>query len=311
MRTNSYLSAAARHSSLSLLSLSLVFVLVLPALAGGLQNPPITSYPTAYAYYGPGQENHPSAQNVSLPSSPNPIELLDTSSVSPETLGDLLMIHQHYLAAIEAYQRAPQNSAVVLNKLGIAYQHMYALDIAKLEYEKALFIEPKYAEAINNLGTIYYGKQDYHKAEKYYRQAIHLKHNDASFYSNLGTAYFADHDYKHGMAAYRKAFSIDPNVFINSSLAQIEELGPQDEQITLNYDLAELYAQAGMVDAAIHYLRMAFIAGFKDHKRLMEDKSFAKLRLTPQFQLLLTEEHIKNPNGSEQSMIVQSGQHLQ
>jgi len=299
MRTIHRLSAAVPRSLLLFLSSVLVLASIRCAHAEGPRDFPATSPSPFFATYGLGQEAYPSAQNVSLTSQSR----LSVYSVTPETLGDLMMIHQRYLAAIDAYQRAPHDSAVVWNKLGIAYQHMYALDIAKLQYEKALALNPKYPEALNNLGTVYYGEQNYHKAEWYYRKALRLKRDSASFYSNLGTAYFADHDYKHGIAAYRRAFALDPEVFITSSLESVSEMGPIEEQITLNYALAELYAQAGMVDPAIRYLRLAFMDGFNDNKKLMEDKSFAKLRLTSQFRLLLTEEHVKDPNSSEQSLV--------
>lgn len=303
MRTNATLPAALRRSLLLLIGSAFVITCASQLRAEGPPNIPSASASPLYAsYYGFGQESYPSARNVSL-SSPAQI---GAYSVSPETLGDLMMIHREYLAAIEAYQRAPHDSAVVWNKLGIAYQHMYALDIAKLQYERSLSINPSYAEALNNLGTVYYGEQNYSRAEKYYRKAIHLKPEDASFYSNLGTAYFADHNYKKGIVAYRKAFSIDPDVFINNSLARVAEVGPTDEQIKLDYSLAELYAQNGMFGPAIQYLRLAFIAGFNDNKKLLEDTSFAKLKLTSEFRLLLTEEHVKDPGATEQSMVVGS-----
>ncbi len=307
MRTFVSLPAAAPRSLFLLLGTTLVLSTSAPPVcAAGLQGPaePVS----AYTAYNPGQQTYPTPQRVTYTASNSVTATLDNTSISPETLGDLLMIHQHYLDAIEAYQHAPQNSAVICNKLGIAYQHMYALDFAKLQYEKALAIKPKYPEALNNLGTIYYGEQNYHKAEKYYLKAIHLDHRNASFYSNLGTAYFADHDYKRGLKAYRKAFKIDPDVFIGDSLARIQEVGPQGEQVKLDYTLAELYAQAGMEDAAIHYLRLAFIAGFNNNKKLMEDQAFVKIRHTPKFQLLLTEEHVIKPTGTEQSLVVPSGQ---
>ncbi len=80
-------------------------------------------------------------------------------------------------------------------------------------------------------------------------------------------------------------------------------MGPTEEQITLNYALARMYAQAGMVEPAIHYLRLAFMDGFNDNKKLMQDTGFATLRKTQQFRLLLTEEHIATPDKVEQSSI--------
>lgn len=302
MRTLHRLPSAALRGLIILLAGSFSVLFCVPH-AQAEQNPdlPSASSNPFYASFGTAQEGA-TVHTGSIGIAPRP----DVYSVAPETLGDLMMIHQRYLAAIAAYQRAPRDSAVVWNKLGIAYQHMYALDLAKLQYEKALSLDPNYAEAINNLGTVYYGQQSYHKAEKYYHKAIKLKPNCASFYSNLGTAYFADRDYKRGLQAYRKAFSIDPEVFISDPLDRVSEVGPAEEQVTLNYSLARLYAQAGMVAPAIHYLRMAFMDGFNDNKKLFQDKAFDKIRKTPQFQLLLTEEHVKGSN-TEESLVV-SGQ---
>jgi tetratricopeptide (TPR) repeat protein len=220
------------------------------------------------------------------------------SSLDPETQGDLLMVHQQYVSAVNAYRRAPQDSAIVWNKLGIAYQHLYAMDFAKLQYEKALSIDPQYAEAINNLGTIYYGQKSYKKAERCYRKAIRIKPETASFYSNLGTAYFADQKYKQGLQAYQKAFVLDPQVFIRESLERIAEMGPVEEQRRLNYALAKIYAQAGNLEAALVYLRAALSEGFDDRKKIMSDKELATLRGTPEFHLLMAEEHIATNTGA-------------
>lgn len=293
---------------LTLLLLSSIYVLFcLPSAQceGQPNNPDLPTASSNPFYAAFGQEGA-NVRTGTVGVAPQP----DVYSVAPETLGDLMMIHQRYLAAIAAYERADHDSAVVWNKLGIAYQHMYALDIAKLQYEKALSLRPNYAEAINNLGTVYYGQQNYRKAEKYYRRAIQLKPNCASFYSNLGTAYFADRDYKRGIGAYRKAFSIDPGVFLSDALGRVAELGPADEQVVLNYAVARLYAEAGMVGPAIHYLRMAFMDGFTDNKKLLQDKGFARIRHTAQFQLLLTEEHVKGAD-TEQSLVVRGNSSVQ
>jgi len=305
MRTNLLKSAATPRSWF----LTLIAVCTcVPGVSG--QGPNDHNNGSDSAFYGPGSRMfysefnlaqeppantaaNPSAQMVSSITPPADFGA-GMSSLPPETQGDLMMIHQRYLAAISAYQRGPRDSAVLWNKLGIAYQHMYALDFAKLQYEKALSIQPNYAEALNNLGTVYYGEKDYHKAEKYYKKALRLKPDCASFYSNLGTAYFADRRYKQGLAAYQRAFALDPQVFIRESQERIAEMGPIEEQARLNYELAKMYAHAGNFEVALQYLRNAFIDGFDDRKKLMEEKEFAVLRTKPEFNLLLAEEHLTN-----------------
>ncbi|MBV8438104.1 MAG: tetratricopeptide repeat protein [Silvibacterium sp.] len=250
--------------------------------------------------FGLAQESQSETTQVSSPPQAGAASTspeLAMASLPAETQGDLLMIRQRYLAAIAAYQRGPKDSPVIWNKLGIAYQHMYALDFAKAQYQKALFLNPKYPEALNNLGTVYYGEKDYRKAENLYKKAMRLKPNTASFYSNLGTAYFAEHKYKKGLEAYQRAFAIDPNIFINESVERIAENGPIEEQAQLNFELAKLYANAGNIEAALKYLRLAFINGFDDVKKLMAAKEFAALREKPEFRLLLAEEHITDAPG--------------
>jgi len=302
MRTTHGISAITPHGVFTV-----VFAVCICVPGAGGQGPSDHGNAGDAAFYGPGSRiiysefdfaqdtpakngTTPSAQMVS--SVTPPADFGGMASLSPETQGDLMMIHQRYLAAISAYQRGPHDSAVLWNKLGIAYQHMYALDFAKLQYEKALSLNPKYSEALNNLGTVYYGEKDYRKAEKYYKKALRLKPDCASFYSNLGTAYFAEHRYKQGLAAYQRAFDIDPQIFIRDSMERIAELGPIEEQARLNYELAKMYAHAGNFDAAIRYLRNALIDGFDDRKKLMEDKEFATLRTRPEFNLLMAEEHL-------------------
>jgi tetratricopeptide (TPR) repeat protein len=302
MRTNLLKSASTPRSWF----LTLIAVCTcVPGVSG--QGPSDHGSAGDNAFYGPGSRMFYSefdlAQDAPTKTGTNPpVQMVSSvtppadfgtmATLAPETQGDLMMIHQRYLAAISAYQRGPHDSPVLWNKLGIAYQHMYALDFAKLQYEKALSLKPKYPEALNNLGTVYYGEKDYHKAENYYKKALRLKPDCASFYSNLGTAYFAERKYKQGLASYQRAFALDPEVFIRESQERIAEMGPLEEQARLNYELAKMYANAGNFDAAIQYLRNAFIDGFDDRKKLMADKEFAILRTRPEFNLLLAEEHL-------------------
>ncbi|MBK9169121.1 MAG: tetratricopeptide repeat protein, partial [Bryobacterales bacterium] len=61
-----------------------------------------------------------------------------------------------YREAIEMYRQAPQSSAAVHNKLGIAFHQLTDLRQAKKQYERAAKLNPKYAEALNSIGTVYY-----------------------------------------------------------------------------------------------------------------------------------------------------------
>ena len=210
--------------------------------------------------------------------------------LSPEDRGDLLMVHQQYMEAIDAYRKAPRD-AVIWNKVGIAYHHLHALDQAKMNYQQALLLKPKYPEAINNLGAIYYAEKDYKRAEKLYRRALKLNPQSATTYSNLGTAYFSDGKMKQGVIAYRAAFALDPAVFAGEGQA-ISEAASTEERARLDFCLAELFAQAGMQDRAIEYLRKALDEGFNDNKRLMQDPEFANLRKTAEFAELMAAEKL-------------------
>lgn len=209
---------------------------------------------------------------------------------SPEKRGDLLMARGSYVAAIEAYQEAPLTSAAIWNKIGMAFHHLLALEQARKAYQTALVIDPHYGAALNNLAAVYHGQRNFREAERQYKRALKYTPNSAVIYCNLGTSYFAEQKYKKGIKAYERAFSLDRNVFDPGRGALVEAAASREQRIAVNYYLARTYAAAGQNDRALVYLRKALDEGFNDRKRLKEDKEFALLRETPQFQQLLTEE---------------------
>jgi tetratricopeptide (TPR) repeat protein len=235
----------------------------------------------------------PSARSQSAPSTIQISEVRQTDpptqvQVSPELQGDLLSARQRYLDAIAAYKQAPQDSAVVANKIGVAYHHMFDVNDAQLYYERAIKLDPSYAQAVNNLGAIYHSRKDYKKAERYYRKAIKLDPKSPLFYSNLGTAYFFEGNTKKGAEAYAHAFALDPEVFEHTGASKIEELSSTKDLAQVNYQLAKTYAKAGMSQRALNYLRKALGEGFNDRKKLMNDPELASLRETPEFLHLLS-----------------------
>src|ERR1700722_15349025 len=213
------------------------------------------------------------------------------SALSPELEGDLLMAHKSYAAALDAYQGEPQRSAVLLNKMGVAYHHLFALEQARKYYQMALAINPTYADALNNLAAVYHGQHDYKQAERTYKLALKYKPDAAITYCNLGTSYFADEKYKPGMEAYHKALELNPNIFDPKQSQIVEETSTRRQLVAVNYYLAKTYATAGKTEEALAYLRKALEAGFKDRKQLMKDKEFASLRAPPEFHQLMIEQN--------------------
>ena len=58
-------------------------------------------------------------------------------------------------------------------------------------FNKAISLDPGYAEAYNNLGVLLKEQDRLEEAEASYRQAISLESNYAEAYSNLGNVLFA------------------------------------------------------------------------------------------------------------------------
>jgi tetratricopeptide (TPR) repeat protein len=214
-----------------------------------------------------------------------------TPSLTAEQRADILMARKMYREAIDVYREGPLDSAIILNKIGIAYHQMLQMAEARKYYEQAIKVNPKYAEAINNLGTIHYARKSYRRAINQYHKALKLAPNSASIYSNLGTAQFARKKYEEASISYQKALSLDPEVFEHrSAYGTLLQERTVSEKARFHYYLAKTYANAGNTARALQYIRMALEEGFKERQKLMEEPEFAKLRETVEFKELMASE---------------------
>ena len=171
------------------------------------------------------------------------------------------MINGNYVSAIEAYRQSSLQSAATWNKIGIAYHHLFALEEARKNYQRALALNPRYPDALNNLAAVYDGERKYKKAEKTYKRALKYGPNSAVTYRNLGTAYFSDGNYKEGAKAYRKALELNPNSFDPDQTEVKEERISRYQRVAINYCLAKTYAMTGNNVQALICLRKALDAG--------------------------------------------------
>ena len=166
--------------------------------------------------------------------------------------GDIFMAEKMYREAVEAYKEGSHDSAVLLNKTGIAYHQMLQLDVAEKYYRLSVKANPHYAEAINNLGTIYFAHKSYRRAVNEYKKALRINPQSASIWSNLGSGYFERKDYKRAAESWQKALALDPEVFENrSTQGVLIQEQTVEERAKYHMFLARTYAMAGMDDHAL------------------------------------------------------------
>jgi tetratricopeptide (TPR) repeat protein len=220
--------------------------------------------------------------------------------LSDEQLADLYMARKEFREASVIFKRLadqnPQNP-VYLNKLGIALHQQTALGQALKYYERAVKVDPSYADAQNNIGTIWYQRKKYGKAIKAYQKAIAIRSDMPVLYSNLGYAYFGDKKYEQAIAFFRQALTMDPHLFDhgnsrNGSVLQDRTVGDRGRFYFL---LAKSFAESGNVERCLIYLRKAKDEGYKDLAAVKTDPSFAAVVNDPAIQEVLAPKPIDNP----------------
>ncbi len=201
-----------------------------------------------------------------------------------------MVAHQRYQAAIAEYAKAPQMSAAIWNKMGIAYQMMFNAKDATRCYKESLKLDPGNSQVLNNLGTVYASLKEYGQADRMYHKALKFDPHSAIILKNLGTNLLAEHKYNKGWEAYKQAVAIDPQIFADHAGPSVEDPSNVQERGAMNYYMAAGCASAGYTDCALEYLRRALDEGFVTRKKIASDSEFASLRSNPAFQQLIAEQ---------------------
>lgn len=211
------------------------------------------------------------------------------NTLTPEQRGDLYMARKQYREAADTYRENAHNSAVMWDKVGVAYHQLGDLRDARKSYEHAIRLDKKYADAINNVGTIFYAEKKYRSAISRYNRALQFAPDSASIWSNLGTAWYARGKFDLMNQAYLKALQLDPDVFEknNSVGTRMIDRGVADKA-RYHFELARLYAGTGKNELALQYLRKALEEGFKEKDKLQQAKEFSTLRETQEFKDLMS-----------------------
>ena len=210
-------------------------------------------------------------------------------SVSSEELGELMMYHHRYHAAIEVFKNVESPSALVWNQIGIAYQMMYDYADAKRSYDEALRLEPHNSIVLGNMATAQDAMGDFTAAEKNYRKSLKLNPNSALTLKNLGTNLLMQHRYRAGAAAYKQALAIDAHIFEDQSGFRMNDPAPKSERGTAAYFKGKVCAEARLNDCAIAFLHEALNEGLPP-KQLSEEDDLAALRKTAAYTSLMAAE---------------------
>jgi tetratricopeptide (TPR) repeat protein len=261
-------------------------------------------------------EISPARQDAQAPTGAPPVSRAQEATSKPpltpreiaEMRADILVARKQFAAAAAAYEeilRHEKKNAVLLNKIGMAYQQLGDGRRAKHYYKKAVHADKHFASAINNLGTLEYAKGNYRKAIKYYTKALRQANDQPAFYSNLGYAYCGAKKYPQAIRAFSRALALDPEVFERHGGVGpiVQQRSTPPDPGTLHFLLAKSFALAGDAEHAALYLKMARDDGYKKFLSARKDPAFARvikdarvqavLRVRPPF---LTDENNSTPD---------------
>jgi tetratricopeptide (TPR) repeat protein len=118
-----------------------------------------------------------------------------------------------------------------------AYNEKLQLDQAIQDYNQAIRLNPRHADAFSNRGAAYVRKRDYHRAIQDYDEAIRLNPRHADAFSNRGIAYARKRDYDRAIQDYDEAIRLKPD-HVSAWYARgnaYRRLGDYDQAVR-NYD---------------------------------------------------------------------------
>ena len=101
------------------------------------------------------------------------------------------------------------------NNLGLIFVYKGQLKKAITFYEKAILINPKYADAFSNMGLAYRELKEYNKEIDFYNKAIEIQSNHANAHYNLGVANQSLGNFQKAIYSYKKAAEFEPENLIH------------------------------------------------------------------------------------------------
>ena len=208
------------------------------------------------------------------------VELKDESGLF--CLGNAFYGRELFESGIKCYDESLElrENAWAYNNRGVAYAGLNQHERAIEDYNKAIALNPNYAEAYYNRGTAYAGLNQHERAIEDFNKAIELNPNYAEAYYNRGVAYAGLNQHERAIEDFNRAIALNPNyakAYNNRGVAYAElnqherEIEDYNKAIALNPDDAEAYYNRGLT-----------YAGLNQYERAIEDYNKA-IALNPDF----------------------------
>ena len=164
-----------------------------------------------------------------------------------------------------------QSKSVRHNQLGVEYYNKGKMEKAIKEFQRAIEINPFYAEAYNNLGAVYLYKEEYEQAIPYLEKAIEVDPAYGFPHYNLAIAlhYLGKDD--DAIAELKQAIQLNPRNF------------------KAYYNMACYYSLLNKIDLAIENLRLSIEYGYSNWDLIETDSDLDNIRKDPRFKEIIAQ----------------------
>jgi tetratricopeptide (TPR) repeat protein len=181
-------------------------------------------------------------------------------------------------SAIQDYNKALEinpNYAEAHHGLGRAYEEKREFDSAIAEYNKVLEINPNSADIYLNRGNVYEKKGDFDAAIAEYNKVLEINPNHTNAYYGLGDVYEKKGDFDRAIQDFSKALEIDPNyteAYYGRGRAY-EEKREFDSAIVEYNKVLEInpnYANAYLARGNVYHDKGEFDSAITDYNKFLE-----------------------------------------
>ena len=221
----------------------------------------------------------------------SPNTVLSDSSPAEKHYRDATAFHTRgeFEQAIPEYKKAitlNPNSAILYNRLGVAYSELKQYDAALDAYQMALALSPMTAEPHYNIGLVYLKQGDLSRAVEAFKRAIAIDNKWEDAYIGLGEVYLKQGNLEQAVRAYKQAIRLNSNGNPSATLGLgkvYTKQGRLDDAITAiekaieiqidnteaHYQLAQIYIKRGEKKKAAS--AMAFFKVLRQTDPLLEE----------------------------------------